>query len=273
MLKTALTRLVRSDALVQGEPVQLSALFTAATHSPLQTRQRARLILTRTRQIAALLSALTLLWIVVDTMVFSPTIWPRLAVARLLASAGFAVVAVTLRHSERLAEARLSLAALLLVPTVFYMCAQLLLAPDAHNSTNLAVATAYELLPFIVVVGLSIFPLTALESLIYIFPILLAPIVTGLLQHQLNPDSDMLGAAWLLLLIAMISMFASMSQLQFMLALTNQALHDPLTGCYNRGSGEQFLALQFNIAQRQKAPLALRLLGWGWNWQKPMPSI
>lgn len=259
-LTTLLTRLVRSDALAGGEPVSLTHLLKTTAHSPLQTRQRARLILTRTRQIAALLAALTLLWIVIDAAVLPRTFWPRLAVMRLFASTAFVVLAAALRHSVRLNDARRALAALLLIPTAFYLLAQSLLAQAGHQATNLAVHTAYELLPFIVMAGLSIFPLTALESLCYAFPVLLAQIGVGLLQHNLAWDSDIIGTLWLLLLLALTAMIAGMSQLQFMLALTNQSLHDPLTGCYNRGSGEQLIELQYSIATRQQTPLALAFI-------------
>ncbi len=260
LLTTILTRLVRSDALVNGEPVAVTHLLSTAAHSPPQSQQRARLILTRARQIAVLLAALTLIWILVDAAVLPNTLWPRLAAMRLFASAAFIVLAMVLRQSVRLNDARRALAALLLIPTVFYLLAQTLLTQSGHPAANLAVHTAYELLPFIVVAGLSIFPLTALESLLYTFPVLLAKIGVGLMQHQLSLDIDTIGAIWLLMLLALTVMLASMSQLQFMLALTNQSLHDPLTGCYNRGSGEQFLELQFSIATRQQAPLALAFI-------------
>lgn len=259
-LTTILARLVRSDALVGGEPVAMIQLFRTTAHSPLQSRQRARLILTRTRQLAALLAALTLVWILVDAAVLPRTVWLRLAVMRWFASIAFVVLTAALRHSVRLKDARNALAALLLIPTAFYLLAQTLLTQAVHPETNLAVHTAYDLLPFIVVAGLSIFPLTALESLSYAFPVLLAQFGVGMLQHGMVWDSDIIGTLWLLLLLALTAMLASMSQLQFMLALTNQSLHDPLTGCYNRISGEQFLELQFNIAQRQQAPLALAFI-------------
>jgi len=259
-LTTLLTRLVHSDALVDGEPVSLAHLLQSSAHSPLQSRRRARLIMTRIRPIAALFAALTLLWIVVDAAVLPHTVWPRLAVMRLFASAAFIVLAVALHHSVRLNDARRALAVLLLIPTAFFLLAQTMLAQIGHPAANLAVHTAYELLPFIVVAGLSIFPLTALESLSYSIPVLLAQIAVGLLQHQLAWDNDLIGAIWLLLLLAITAMIASMSQLQFMLALTNQSLHDPLTGCYNRGSGEQFMELQFSIAARQQGPLALSFI-------------
>jgi len=86
---------------------------------------------------------------------------------------------------------------------------------------------------------------------------LLAADWRGLLQHQLAWDNDLTGAIWLLLLLAIIAMIASMSQLAIHARADQSMLHDPLTGCYNRGSGEQFMELQFSIAARQQAPLAL----------------
>ncbi len=204
-----------------------------------------------------MLAALTLIWIVVDMAALPRTVWPRLAVMRLFTSSAFVILAMAPRHSARLNDAHRALAVLLLIPTVFYLLAQALLAQAGHPAANLAAKTAYELLPYIVVTGLSIFPLTALESLSYAFPVLLAQIGVGLLRHDLSWDGDIVGTIWLSLLLALTAMIACMSQLQFMLALINQSLHDPLTGCYNRGSGELLLELQFNIATRQQTPLAL----------------
>ncbi len=255
-----LARLMRGDVLTGAEPVALTLLLRTTAHSPLQSRQRARLILTRTRQIAALLAIVTVLWIVVDAAIFPRSIWTGVAIVRLVTSFAFVGLIVALRHSVRLSDARRALAILLLIPTVFYLLAQTLLTLLAHQTTNLAVHTAYELLPLIIVAGLGIFPLTALESLSYATPVLLAQIGVSLLQHEFAWDSDIVGTVWLLLLLALTAMIAGMSQLQFMLALTNQSMHDLLTGCYNRGSGEQFLEMQFNIAQRQRAPLALSFI-------------
>jgi diguanylate cyclase (GGDEF)-like protein len=66
-----------------------------------------------------------------------------------------------------------------------------------------------------------------------------------------------LGAFWLLVLIAATATLAGMSQLAFMAALVRQANHDPLTRCFNRASGEELFNLQFSIAERNDAPLAV----------------
>lgn len=53
---------------------------------------------------------------------------------------------------------------------------------------------------------------------------------------------------------------ASMSQLALMFALVRQAIRDPLTGVFSRGSGEEILRLQWDSAQRKDGPLALAFI-------------
>jgi diguanylate cyclase (GGDEF)-like protein len=62
---------------------------------------------------------------------------------------------------------------------------------------------------------------------------------------------------WRLFLMAGIAMLAGMSQLRFLLRLTDQATRDGLTGLLVRGTGEEILENQFAYAQRQKLPFAV----------------
>src|SRR3546814_13481459 len=45
-----------------------------------------------------------------------------------------------------------------------------------------------------------------------------------------------------------------------MFALVRQAIRDPLTGFFSRGSGEEILRLQWDSAQRKDGPLALAFI-------------
>ncbi|MDO8250332.1 MAG: GGDEF domain-containing protein, partial [Rhodoferax sp.] len=68
------------------------------------------------------------------------------------------------------------------------------------------------------------------------------------------------GGFWLLVLITGVSTLAGMSQLAFMIALVRQAIRDPLTGVFSRGSAEEVLELQFTIARRSNAALSVAFI-------------
>jgi diguanylate cyclase (GGDEF)-like protein len=119
------------------------------------------------------------------------------------------------------------------------------------------VATGYALLPFVLVAGVSMFPLTALEGLAYAFPILVVEAGVAAMRLDGLGWSAHLGAVWLLLLSAVVATLAGMSQLGLMTALVRQATRDSLTGCFTRCSGEELLEIQLNIAERNLYSLSV----------------
>lgn len=120
-----------------------------------------------------------------------------------------------------------------------------------------AIAAGYAFLPFVMVAGLSVFPLTASEGAVFAVPVLAAEALIALMQLDMLNWASHLGAFWLLLLIATVAILAGMSQLSFMMSLIRQATHDGLTGCFARASGEELLEIQFHIASRSGAPLSV----------------
>jgi diguanylate cyclase (GGDEF)-like protein len=65
---------------------------------------------------------------------------------------------------------------------------------------------------------------------------------------------------WLLLLITAVSALSGISQLAFMIVLVREAIRDSLTGCFSRNSGEELLGLQFNLSERNVAPLTVAFI-------------
>ena len=105
--------------------------------------------------------------------------------------------------------------------------------------------------------GLSVFPITAIEGMLFASPLVLAHLVAGVYGSAIFPFNSYLGAMWLLLLLSSVATLAAMSQLHFLMALVNQSSHDKLTGTYARRIGEEMLNLQFGNARRNKRPLSL----------------
>jgi len=234
-------------------PKELRCLLLPARHASLLARKRAALIVSRVRLVAALFALLTPLWIGVDVLVFTWPVSTALAVGRLAATIAFAALALSYGDSVRMADAYRALAMMFGIPTVFYFCSHLLFS---HFQVD-GVAAGYTFLPFVMVAGLSIFPFTAAESFLFSIPILLAEAFVAVMGLDMLSWGSHLGAFWLLLLLTSVAALSGMSQLSFMTSLVTQAARDPLTGCFSRSSGEELLAIQFHIAARNGAALAV----------------
>lgn len=221
-------------------------------------RRRALLILSRVRLVAFTFAILTPLWIPVDLFIFETALGMYLAALRVLASIAFVLLGLSYRGADSIVVARWGLVWLLSIPTVFFLISHPLLAQFAiTDPAQQVIAAGYAFLPFVMVAGLSVFPITALEGALLSAPLLLAYLLTGILGYQLLPFASHLGAQWLLLLLAVVSTLAGMSQLHFMSQLVDQSSHDGLTRAYNRRVGEEIVAQQFLTSLRTEGPLAL----------------
>ena len=158
-----------------------------------------------------------------------------------------------------MADAYRVLAWLMAVPTLFYLFTQAHIVRFDLHGIQQAFAIGYAFLPFIMVAGLSIFPLTMAESLLFAVPTVL--VQAGVAVFQPEVDWPILAAIlWLLLLIVAVSTLSGLSQLAFMIVLVRDAIRDRMTGCFSRSSGEELLELQFMLSSRIKAPLAIAFI-------------
>jgi diguanylate cyclase (GGDEF)-like protein len=254
---TSLVQTIAGRLLSDVSCDELNCLILPTRHPPLLARKRAEMIISRVRLVAALFAVLTPLWIIVDLTVFALPIALLLAAGRLVTSLAFGVLAMSFGKSGRMADAYRALAIMFAIPTLFFIYSHPLLSHFHMQGAAEAIASGYAFLPFVMLAGLSVFPLTALEGAAFASPVLLAEAVVALLQLDLLNWSSHLGAFWLLVLIAVVSSLAGMSQLGFMIALVGQASHDALTGCFRRASGEELLDIQFRVSSRSGMSLAL----------------
>lgn len=250
------------SGLISGElnRTELGLLITPHSHLSLLTRRRATMIVNRARLFALLFAVLTPLWSVVDLVVFPFPLWLTLAMMRLMACAAFISLVINYRPSGNLFDAYRAMALLFAIPTIFYITSYTVLSHYQLNGISAAIGAGYAFLPFVLLAGLAIFPLTLLESVLIASPILVAQALAGSLRWSTLDWPSFAGAFWLLVLITGVSTLASMSQLAFMLALVRQAIRDPLTGVFSRRSAEEMLDLQFTNAQRSEAALSVAFL-------------
>lgn len=249
-----------SMILIEMSAEEISWLFCSARHLSLLSTRRTAIILTRARLVAGLFAVLTPLWIVIDIIVFPREVWIGLAGARVAASLAFGALIQIKWRIDRRSDAYKALGLLLAIPSVFYLFTYEHLALFELHGMQGAIATGYTFLPFVMLAGLSVFPLTLVECIGFATPMLLMPIAGAALSGA-PVDLPAQGVTvWLLLLIVSVSALAGLSQLGFMIVFIREAIRDSMTGCFTRSSGEELLDLQFILATRVNAPLALAFI-------------
>jgi diguanylate cyclase (GGDEF)-like protein len=234
-------------------------LLHSRKHSLHISRHRAKIISERVRVVSGVFAILTPLWIVVDLLIFPWPVWGYLAVMRLLSSAAFYGLARVKNERRVLGTAFLMLGAMLAIPPLFFLASQPLLMSLEGGPLLVISIKLYSLLPFIVVAGLSVFPLTLLEVVIAAAAVL-AIFVTSTAYHPTQLVSDLVITLWMFLLVMGVSCFAGMSQLHYIIYLVSQASMDVLTGAYTRRSGRETLDLQFRLAARTNSSLTVMFL-------------
>lgn len=239
---------------------ELAQLLSPRQHSLLLRQRRATMIVNRVRFFAMLFTLLTPLWGVIDIIVFSPSLWVKLAILRLMTTAAFAALLIFYRPNGSLFDAYRAIAILFLIPTLFYIASHSLLSNYELTNLSAAVASGYAFLPFLLMAGLAIFPLSFVESLSLAGTLLMAQGLAGYLNWSTLNWPSFAGGFWLLILIAGVTTLASASQLAFMITLVRQAIHDPLTGILSRGSGKEIINMQWAGAKRNNQPLALAFI-------------
>lgn len=239
---------------------EMHGLLHCGGHAQVITEHRARLIIHRVRLVALLFAMLTPLWIVIDVLVLPWSLAWKLAVARLATSAAFFALALLFRDSERLWQAWVAVAIMFLIPTLFFLFSHPLISGRDMEGIPAALASGYAFLPFVMLAGLAIFPFTALETFVFASPVLIAQFSVAIAQLDPVHWQEHFGAFWLLMLIAVVAAFSSMSQLHFLNRVLRYSLIDPLTGRLNRRSGHRMLEQHLALAERQGRPLSVAFL-------------
>lgn len=239
---------------------EIGWLLRPGEHLSLLSSRRTAIIVTRVRLVAGLFAVFTPLWIIADITAFPPEVWHGLVGARLVATAAFVAILVSARSTDGVENAYRSLAMLLAVPMLFFLFSYQHMSQFELHGFQAAFSSGYAFLPFVVVAGLSIFPLTLIECVCYATPMLGLQILAAALRWPVLDWPTVAASIWLMILITAVSALAGLSQLAFMIVLVREAIRDSMTGCFSRHSGEELLELQFTQAARSKAALAIAFL-------------
>ncbi|HUW98443.1 MAG TPA: GGDEF domain-containing protein [Acidiferrobacter sp.] len=239
-------------------PSEFASIIDTDQHSVVFQRQRARFILLRIRLIAVLFAALTSLWIPVDMLTFQSTVWQHLAYLRLGASIAFVILVWYSGRVANMKHAYRALATLFLLPLVFFLLSHALLLGVPLDRIGMIAASSYTFLPFVLVAGISVFPLTVKESAALMVPIIAVAAVPLVARHAfMMPHFEGLAVLWLLAVVAAVGSLSAVSHLQLMHTLFAQSVIDPLTGAFNRSSGAELIGLQLALARRHHYPLTI----------------
>lgn len=243
--------------LVDMNHHELGWLAYSNNHTSLLITRRTSILATRVQVVAGLFSVLTPLWIIVDIFIFPNDVWPILAIARILTTVAFVAVALGAKQVDSMCKAYLLLAMMFAVPTLFFLFTCQYLNQIPLEGMQIGISSGYNLLPFVMLAGLSIFPLTIVESLVFAAPILLIQFIAYVMRWPILDWPTAIASLWLLMLITSVSMLAGISQLTFIIVLMRESMNDSLTSCFSRNSGEKLLEIQYDQACRSGITLAL----------------
>lgn len=248
-------------------PTRLSGLQVMALLHPFGRtlhlrRHAASVIIARVQLISALFALLVPLWSLIDLLVFPAATAGSMFILRLGSSIIFVILAWPreLSTTSPYRQAATMLLLMLMVPPIFYLLSLQIIDPQSLDQTQRLVAQLYTFMPTIVLGGLAIFPLTALETLLFSLPVLLTA-VAGMLQGSAHFSLEQHGAAlWFMFMMIGVAIFSGMSQSHYMATLVLKAMNDPLTGAYTRQSGGEALDLMFRLASMSGKPLSVVFL-------------
>ncbi|MBF0561808.1 MAG: GGDEF domain-containing protein [Alphaproteobacteria bacterium] len=238
----------------------LIGLLLPSSHSLLVRQRRAGLIVSRVRLIAMTFAILTPLWIAIDAIAFTGPVCIWLASLRGVATLAFIAVALGFHDTDEVGSAHRALLVLQIIPTAFFTASLRVLYLYPTEGTAGMVAAGYAFLPFVMVVGLSVFPITLVEGILFSGPMMLAVSLGAVVGYPILPFNSYFGALWLLLLLGVAATLAGMSQLHFMTALVNQAARDLLTRAYTRRVGEELMEMLYVAVARADGPIAVAFI-------------
>lgn len=230
-------------------------LLSARPHSRDFSGSRAEYIFLRQRLLAWAFAALALMWIPVDALFLDPALFHEFLVMRLMFAGGFVLLALWRGRAGDLRLAQARVAGFVLIPGAFYIASLALLGESVEHT---GLAMGYRFLPFVMLATLAVFPLTVMESALYSLGVG-AMFLIGRAAGDLLLTPETLADAWLLTLLAGLSLWVEVAQIHMLLRLYREATRDALTGLVNRRVLIRWLDAEVDRAQQNGEPLSLLL--------------
>lgn len=193
-------------------------------------------------------------WLIVDYFLLPVELLPTIITARLIcAVAGLFLAMLVYGYSLRQAYLHLILLAMIL--TLFHTASSqaIIYAGYGHSIAG------YHFFPFMVMVMMAVFPLSIIETIVYIIAILSMEVLTQIFRGTLG-TVDGINNLWLLSVLGGIAGWASVNQLNMLLTLYRQATRDPLTGLSNRRQAIEQMSSDIGQAREHNKPVTALML-------------
>ncbi|MDR1854695.1 MAG: GGDEF domain-containing protein [Azoarcus sp.] len=240
-------------------PEQFRRLLAPFGRSQYMRRYAASLIVARIQLISAFFAVVVPLWSIVDLLTFdSPIAW-QLTALRCMSGLVFALLAWPrpLSGNNPYTQAIVMLLAMITVPSVFHLLSVIFLDPTDATEMQEVMMQFYVFIPIVVLGGLSIFPLTALEVVLLSLPVLATTLIGIYVDAETLPTKDIVLILWCMTMMTGIAVFSGMSQSHYMEGMVHRAMTDPLTGVATRRSGAEALKLLFHMSEISMHPLSV----------------
>jgi diguanylate cyclase (GGDEF)-like protein len=221
-------------------------LLTGRNHQSDFDHTRAEYIKLRLTTLLIAVSPYLILWIGIDYYMIPGEVFISVAGLRILTAAILLSIGYRVYRTQNLQDCKRALLATLVALNLFYYCCQILLADSAGNSTDFG----YSLFPFLYICMLTIFPLTALESIL-MGSITIATVGTVHWNNDSLTTFSAFSDFWFLVLLLLVALWAQMAQLHMLMRLYRQATRDPLTGLLNRRKLMENMTLAVEESQRK----------------------
>jgi diguanylate cyclase (GGDEF)-like protein len=235
---------------------QFYELLTHTKHSAPVSQHRGAIIQSRVYFFSVIFAVLVPSWSLIDLLYLPIDLWEQLFIIRGISAGVFALVAWCSRKQANLLRAWLLLAAMLAVTPLFYITSHAWISGYELSGAEQVIAELYALLPFVMVAGLTLFPLTLLEFVVYAIPML--GVVIAIHYPQSSAEiPHAISTIWLTLLILGVALFSSLNQLRYMLSQVSRVSYDVLTGTLTRRAGIEVLDLQFRLASMNSSVLSI----------------
>lgn len=208
---------------------------------------------------AAVFGVFTIAWIPIDIFTFDKQHHTEFILTRLGIACLFGLIYLSSRNGHHRVTVLISLLALLFCPLIlhgigFHVFIDKAVGDWAQINSNL-----YTGLPYVIIAGLSLFPLVAIETLLLALPVILwelgMPLYNGTFSWV-----DAVSQTWLLCLFLGVSLLNGIIQVAHLKGLMERADNDPLTGAIARRSGTDMLNFTFNAANKKDSPFVLAFL-------------
>lgn len=238
---------------------QLHELLSARHHGLPIAQHRAALMQSRVFFFCVIFAVLVPGWAIIDLLFMPSDLWLELVSIRVISAVGFTWLAWMARKEPELTRARLLLAGMLAITPLFYLASDGWISSHKLTGSEQIIAELYALLPFVMIAGLTLFPLTLEEFLAYAIPMFL---VTAYASYPQASDEipHAISTMWLFVLLLGVALFSSMTQLRYMLSQASRASYDVLTGLLTRRAGIEMLDLQFRLSAISETSLTVLYL-------------